>query len=301
MEISVIVPTYNGANKILNILSSLDQQNFKDFEIILVIDGSTDNTYEIVKKNPVGLENLKIILQENGGRSVARNQGAKKASGDLLIFFDDDMRPTPNAISQHLKHHQSYQNTILVGTQLEEFSKMKTDIQQYKAHLSRKWESPLKQNQGLVPKSKPFLTAANFSIPRKLFWDLNGFDEALTDAEDFDLAIRAVLKGIPIYFKSEIMAWHDDFITAKSYVLRQLQYEKAHQKLRELKPNLYSQFNQYKIAQPKGFKRMIYRFFAFPFWIWMIDNFNFLKLIPRKMRYKFYDIIIFGNVLFYKD
>lgn len=295
MKISIVIPTYNGEKKISNILSALEKQSFQDFETIVVIDGSIDNTKAIIEEANFNLKNLKIIERENGGRSKARNTGAKKANGDLLIFFDDDMRPIPECVKLHLKHHHEKTNTILVGPAIEDYSMLKSDFQKFKAYLSRKWGQQLGDK---ISKEEPFITAANFSISKPLFWKLEGFDERLNDAEDFDLAIKATLKNINIYFKQDIIAWHDDFITAKSYAKRMRQYKKSHDKLKELKPNIYAKFNQYELNKPNFVKKMIYLTFANRFWVWTIDNFNWLKVLPKKLRYKIYDIVMTGYALY---
>ncbi|MDY4576876.1 MAG: glycosyltransferase family 2 protein [Anaerobutyricum hallii] len=89
--ISVIIPIYNAANCIDRCLDSLIKQTiFDDLEIILVNDGSTDNTSVILQKIAAGFENIKIINVENGGVSRARNIGLSNANGDFISFVDAD-------------------------------------------------------------------------------------------------------------------------------------------------------------------------------------------------------------------
>ncbi|WP_270313633.1 glycosyltransferase family 2 protein [Vagococcus fluvialis] len=89
--ISVIIPVYNGEKTIVRALKSLEIQKYKDIEIICVDDGSTDNSYEIMKnyKNNSGLE-VKIFQQLNQGASAARNLGIEKSKGEYLMFLDAD-------------------------------------------------------------------------------------------------------------------------------------------------------------------------------------------------------------------
>ncbi|HNF47721.1 MAG TPA: glycosyltransferase family A protein [Chitinophagaceae bacterium] len=93
---SVIIPTYNRAHLIGKTLESLVRQEFKDFEIIVVDDGGTDNTKEVVE----GFKDnrIKYYWKENAERGAARNFGASKASGKYLNFFDSDDLAYP----QHL-------------------------------------------------------------------------------------------------------------------------------------------------------------------------------------------------------
>lgn len=85
--LSVVIPTYNEEKDIGNCLNSLFKQSYKNFEIIVVDDGSTDNTKNIVKKS----KKVKLIEGEHKGPGFSRNLGAKRAKGKILIFVDADM------------------------------------------------------------------------------------------------------------------------------------------------------------------------------------------------------------------
>lgn len=87
MKISVIIPTYNEESVIKDCLNSLKNQTFKDFEIIVVDDGSTDKTLEILSKEP----KVKLLRQKHIGPGLARNMGAENAKGEILVFVDADM------------------------------------------------------------------------------------------------------------------------------------------------------------------------------------------------------------------
>lgn len=294
MQVSVIIPTYNGAKKILNLLHSLEKQTFHNFEVIVVIDGSTDETPKILAESQFNFP-LKTIYQTNKGRAGARNTGVKNASADLLVFVDDDMRLEPDALQKHWDFHQITKNAILVGNQIEDWNALQNDLQKYKAVLSRIWGNSITAKQPM-PADKFFLTSANCSLSKPLFEQLGGFDEKLTDAEDYDLGKRAIEQGIAIYFNPEIIGWHDDFITCRSYIKRQQQYQQAHQRLKELYPERYA-YNQYAYKPAKGIKKLIYKFFAGWFWVNVVDKFNFLKILPQSLRYKIYDIIITANAV----
>lgn len=88
--ISVIVPAYNEANYIESCLVSLRQQDYANLEIIVVDDGSTDETPELVRNAAEKDSRVKVIRQENGGLSAARNMGLDHASGSLVMFVDSD-------------------------------------------------------------------------------------------------------------------------------------------------------------------------------------------------------------------
>ena len=90
MKVSVIVPVYNVENYIAKCLDSLVNQTLKDIEIIVINDGSPDNSEEIIKKAQEKYKNIIYLKKENGGVSSARNYGLKKATGEYIYFLDGD-------------------------------------------------------------------------------------------------------------------------------------------------------------------------------------------------------------------
>jgi len=94
---TIVIPTYNRGDFILKTVQSLTKQSFTDFEIIIVDDGSTDNTEEVVK--PVLSDKIFYFKKENAERAAARNFGSQKAKGNYINWFDSD----DFALENHLK------------------------------------------------------------------------------------------------------------------------------------------------------------------------------------------------------
>lgn len=93
-KVSVIIPVYNSEKYISDCLDSILTQTYRDIEIVVVDDGSTDETFEICKKYQNIDERIVALRKKNGGVSSARNMGIKKASGEYILFVDsDDMVP----------------------------------------------------------------------------------------------------------------------------------------------------------------------------------------------------------------
>ena len=88
--ISIIVPVYNTSLYLEQCLNSIHNQSFKDYEVICVDDGSSDNSLDILRKYEKVINNCKVISQKNSGVSAARNRGLKEAKGDYIIFIDSD-------------------------------------------------------------------------------------------------------------------------------------------------------------------------------------------------------------------
>ena len=89
-KLSIIIPVYNGERHLQRCLDSIFKQSFKDFEVILVNDGSKDNTKKICDENVALDDRVKAVHKANGGTSSARNAGIKAATGDYIGFVDSD-------------------------------------------------------------------------------------------------------------------------------------------------------------------------------------------------------------------
>lgn len=105
-KISVIIPVYNGEKTLLETMQSVQEQTFSDFELIVINDGSTDKTLELLStvKDP----RLKVFTYENGGLSVARNRGITHASGEFISFLDADDLWTPDKLELQLAALQKH-------------------------------------------------------------------------------------------------------------------------------------------------------------------------------------------------
>jgi len=298
MKVSVIIPTYNGSKKITNILSSLSKQTYQDFEVIVIIDGSTDNTLSILNSNEFNLPKIKIISQENKGRGSARNTGANIAENELLIFFDDDILPEENCIELHVSNHLKYQDSTIIGTcrmDIKHFPA--TDFINYRYSVEDKWQTPYKNRITKISFNRYSFTTANMSIPKGLFTKIGGFDNRLNDSEDFDFSIKLLLNNTYIFFDYSIWAWHCDYTNIIGYIKRQKEYFDSKDKLAELKPEyvklIPSHFSRKEVSQIKFIFSRLFRYNFF--WHSVLKGTIFLYLIPKKIRYMLYDKIIFSS------
>jgi glycosyltransferase involved in cell wall biosynthesis len=104
---SVVIPTYNRADLIVKTLQSLLRQQYTNYEIIVVDDGSTDNTAEVVKG--IGSEKIIYVKKKNAERAAARNYGARLARGEYINFFDSDDLAYPNHLSEAMSVIREHQ------------------------------------------------------------------------------------------------------------------------------------------------------------------------------------------------
>ena len=111
-KVSIVISTYNRSSYICEAIDSVLKQDFKNFEIIVVDDGSTDNTKEVLSK----YKNIRYIYQENNGRSEARNAGIKAASAEYVAFLDDDDIWLEGKLYKQVVFLDSHPETGLVHT-----------------------------------------------------------------------------------------------------------------------------------------------------------------------------------------
>lgn len=176
-KISVVIPTFNEMDKIGNCLKSLSKQSYKDIEIILVDDCSKDQTVLIAEKTAISLRlSLKIIkLNKHKERGIARNIGAKKSTGDYLLFIDADMKIGKNVISECIKLvHYNY-NIKAVIIPEESFGEG--------------FWAKCKQLEKNCYLGDDRIEAARF-FEKKAFWNVGGWDKKMVSGEDWDLTRR---------------------------------------------------------------------------------------------------------------
>lgn len=100
--ISIIIPVYNTSKYLTRCLESIIKQTYQNIEIICIDDGSTDNSFKIIKKYATKDPRIKALSQANSGQSSARNKGIKKATGKYICFIDSDDEIAPTYIEQLL-------------------------------------------------------------------------------------------------------------------------------------------------------------------------------------------------------
>jgi glycosyltransferase involved in cell wall biosynthesis len=194
-KVSVIIPTYNRAKYICESVNSALQQTFDDLEVIVVDDGSTDDTSTLLERFRSD-DRFKYHFQTNQGRSSARNLGIDTAQGEWIVFLDSDDQLVPNAVETFLKYSAENPEADVIIGRAEFFDDDGKTIR-----------GPYAENVGKV--ARGFIKKAYLRALRDVFFspgsymvraDLiraNGihFDTSYSAAEDLDFAFRLAAHG----------------------------------------------------------------------------------------------------------
>jgi glycosyltransferase involved in cell wall biosynthesis len=297
--ISIVIITLNRQQKLKNLLDSLTKQVFKNFEVIVVSDGSTDQSFEIVKAFEGQFQSLRFSSHQNRGRSFSRNKGAAMATSKILVFLDDDMICFPEAILQHYLHHQNRPSSICVGTQEEDPSRIVNDFDLFRYTLSLKWEQNVMTSSEEISLRQTYLTSANFSVSKTIFEKIGKFDERIF-VEDFDLAVRARALGVPIFYNLKVRAFHDNVMNCQSFILKQIKYAEFYEGLIRLRPELINKYDATSQYQPGIFKKIYFFIFSHKVFVTAVDRGLFKLVLPKKIRFQFYDLLITGLARVYR-
>lgn len=181
MKVSIIIPTYNEEKVIGNCLQSLAEQSFEDLEIIVVDDGSTDNTQKIVQSLKFPASKFHFLKQKHLGAGAARNLGAKHAKGFVLVFVDADMTFDKDFIKKLVA---PILEDKAIGTfSKEEYLSNKNNIWARCWNINR--NSPLNQ---MHPKTYADSQKVFRAILKDEFENAGGFDEKAGYTDDWTLS-----------------------------------------------------------------------------------------------------------------
>ncbi|TDH20817.1 glycosyltransferase [Segetibacter sp. 3557_3] len=205
---SVIIPTHNRKNLLQGLLSSLAQQTFplQQMEVIVVADNCSDGTIEMLAAYNAPFR-LEFTSGPGMGAATARNTGALRASGRVLIFIDDDIDPSPGLVEAHLAKHTA-SDVVVIGylpLPLEE------DPGFYRILLRKWWEDEF--GEFLLPGhrfSYRNLLSGNFSVSRERFTQAKGFDTSFDCREDYELGARLLKGGANFVFSRDAYGYHLD-------------------------------------------------------------------------------------------
>ena len=191
-RISVIIPTYNRQKLLARAIESVLNQTFKDFELFIVDDGSTDNTKEVVREFQKRDSRIKYIWQENSGAPARpKNTGIKNAKGNYIAFLDDDDEWLSEKLEKQLELFEGLESDLgFVGCNI-------LVINESNKKIWREYKIPRYSSQIFFEElleGNFILTSSSIMIKKEVLDKIGLFDENLKFGDDWDLWLRIAKK-----------------------------------------------------------------------------------------------------------
>jgi glycosyltransferase involved in cell wall biosynthesis/peptidoglycan/xylan/chitin deacetylase (PgdA/CDA1 family) len=219
VRFSIVFPTYQRRELALAAVRALEGQELRDFEAIVVVDGSTDGTAQALRELRPTFP-FTVLEQPNAGAASARNRGAAAAKGEILLFLDDDMEAHPRLLAEHDRSHREGAEVVLGHIPLHPDSPkglLSRNVGIWAENRARKLSAP-----GAELTSYDLLTG-QISLSAELFRRLGGFDAAFTrdgtyGDEDLDFGQRLLDAGCRAVFNPEAVSWQRYVVTPRQHL-----------------------------------------------------------------------------------
>jgi len=286
LSLTVVIPTYNRKDILKKCLNALFNQTFpqSDYEIIVIDDGSTDGTEELVKSLLNGPCMLRYFKQENKGPASARNVGIKNANGKIVLFIGDDIIATPILLEEHSKWHREHpdHNVAVLGYVTWSPNIKVTIFMKYLEESGVQFGYSLIEDS--VNVSYKFFYTSNISVKRHFLHKYGLFDEEFPYAawEDIELAYRLKKFSLQIIYNRYAIGYHNHYVDQRSFAKRAELSGRALSILHGKHPELNKRTNFKEGFDLTAIAKVL---------IWKFPSF-LARLIPKKYLFGSYSYMI---------
>jgi cellulose synthase/poly-beta-1,6-N-acetylglucosamine synthase-like glycosyltransferase len=215
MSVSIIIPTFNGASRIGNCVDALLKQTVgRDAEILVVNDGSTDNTADVVAR----YSGVRCITQLNSGPAAARNRGTLEARGTIILFTDDDCVPMSDWLTAMT---EPFRDPDVIGVKGIYSTRQKSLVARF---VQIEYEDKYRLMAGCP--SIDFIDTYSAGFRRDRFLEMNGYDTSfpLACAEDVELSYRMYARGWTMKFVPTAIVYHSHPDTLWRYLRKKYKF-----------------------------------------------------------------------------
>jgi cellulose synthase/poly-beta-1,6-N-acetylglucosamine synthase-like glycosyltransferase len=215
-KISIVVPCFNAQETIEKCISALLEQDYSEgYEIVMVDDGSTDDAAKIIKK----CKKIKYIFQKNAGPAKARNNGWKKAAGDIVVFTDSDCVPEKDWLKEMIK---PFATNFKIGAVGGAYNKTINS----NSLLANLIGEEIKFRYRNIGKYTDAHGSYSLAVRREVLKKVGGFDESypVATAEDWDLCYKIIKVGYKIYFNKAAKVGHHHPTSLIKYLKTQFRH-----------------------------------------------------------------------------
>ena len=228
MKFSVIIPLYNKAPYIAKAINSVLTQTFHDYELVIMDDGSKDDSFEVAKKAIEGRDGCRLYRQENAGVSMARNNAVAVSKADYLCFLDADDWWTPTFLEEMSKLIDEYPDAGIYGTCYTIVNETKRKTRVANIGVEKDFAKGYINYCRVYAKTlvMPLWTGA-VCMPRNVFEEFSGFPKGIKLGEDFLLWIRVALK-YKVAFLNKPLSFYNQDVDAANRGVGKLYNPKEH-------------------------------------------------------------------------
>jgi glycosyltransferase involved in cell wall biosynthesis len=213
--LSIIIPTFNGGARIAACLGALLEQTAgKGAEILVINDGSTDDTAEVVAR----YSGVRLITQSNAGPAAARNRGALEARGEIILFTDDDCVPAPGWLDAMTV---PFKDPIVVGVKGVYRTRQTEVVARF---VQMEYEDKYRLMSGAS--EIDFIDTYSAGFRRERFLEINGYDVSfpVACAEDVELSYRMSNRGWIMKFVPAAIVYHRHPDTLRQYIKKKYKF-----------------------------------------------------------------------------
>ena len=216
---SIVIPTYQRRDLVAASVTVLAAQEGPAFEVIVVVDGSTDGTADALRALDVPFR-LRVVEQANSGAAHARNRGARLAAGSVVLFLDDDMQAAPDLLRAHDDAYAAGADAVIGHVPVHPDTPP-TFLSRGLAEWAESRVRRLADSGGEL--TLPDLLTGQLSVRREVFLALGGFDEDFTrggsfGGEDTDFGRRLLADGYRAVFCPAAVSWQYYVVSAPAYL-----------------------------------------------------------------------------------
>ena len=221
MRFSVIIPLYNKAPYVAKAIGRVLAQTFTDYELIIVDDGSKDDSAAIAAQAIEGHDNCRLLCQVNAGVAVARNNGVAASQGDYLCFLDADDWWEPILLEEMDRFIKEFPEAGIYGTNYTIVNETKRKTRVANVGVEEGFEKGYINYCKVYAKTlaMPLWTGA-VCVPRKVFDEMQGFPKGIKLGEDFLLWVRIALKYKVAFLNKPLSFYNQDVEAANRGVGR---------------------------------------------------------------------------------
>ncbi|MBD3367958.1 MAG: glycosyltransferase [Candidatus Eisenbacteria bacterium] len=216
LTVSVVIPTHGRRGLLERTLASLAVQTHppERMEVVVADDASPDDTRAFLSTLETPWRLITAVHETNRGRSAARNTALERATGDVVLFVDDDMRCEPGLVERHVACHKAHPDTAFVGTALSDPELGRSTVASFYDGMGVNRLSP-----GSRIPARYFVTN-NASVPRRPLEAVGGFDAAFScyGFEDCELGFRLEEEGLDFRHCPDAVAYHMEPMTLDGFL-----------------------------------------------------------------------------------